>query len=100
MDFTHRSKSKILKKLKIKITTFRKLALLPSSGEWRGRREEHLLSWAPSAELASITGHPVMEARCSSLLPLHSTEDGSRASFRNVVILIFNSLTFYSSYDE
>jgi hypothetical protein len=31
MDFIHRPKSKILK-LKIKITTFRKLALLPSSG--------------------------------------------------------------------
>jgi hypothetical protein len=44
MDFIHRPKRKILK---IKITTFRKLALLPSSGEWRGRKEEHLLSWAP-----------------------------------------------------
>jgi hypothetical protein len=42
MDFIHRPKSKILK---IKITTFRKLALLPSSGEWRGRREEDLLGW-------------------------------------------------------
>jgi hypothetical protein len=42
MDFIRRAKSKILK-LKIKITTFRKLALLLSSGEWRGRREEHLL---------------------------------------------------------
>jgi hypothetical protein len=38
MDFIHRPKSKILK-LKIKITTFRKLALLPCSGGWRGRRE-------------------------------------------------------------
>jgi hypothetical protein len=28
----------------------------------------------------------------SSLLPLHSPEDGSRSSFRNVVILIFNIL--------
>jgi hypothetical protein len=37
MDFIHRPKSKILK---IKATTFRKLALLPSSGEWWGRREE------------------------------------------------------------
>jgi hypothetical protein len=36
-----------IKKLKIKIATFRDLAVLPSSGEWRGRREEHLLSWAP-----------------------------------------------------
>jgi hypothetical protein len=44
MDFTHRPKSKILKilKLKIKTTTFWKLALLPSSGEWRRRREERL----------------------------------------------------------
>jgi hypothetical protein len=33
MDFIHRPKSKILKTLKIKITTFRKLALLPSSGD-------------------------------------------------------------------
>jgi hypothetical protein len=49
MDFIHRSKSKILKlKIKkIKITTFRKLDLLPSSSEWRWRREEHLLNWAP-----------------------------------------------------
>jgi hypothetical protein len=31
MDFIHRPKSKILK---IKIMTFRKLALLPSSDEW------------------------------------------------------------------
>jgi hypothetical protein len=42
MDFIHHPKSKILKILKIKITTFRKLALLPSSGEWRARREEHV----------------------------------------------------------
>jgi hypothetical protein len=44
MDFNRRPKSKILKilELKIKITTLRKLAVLPSSGEWRGRREEHL----------------------------------------------------------
>jgi hypothetical protein len=47
VDFIHRPKSKILKILKIKITTLRKLALLPSSSEWRGRREEHLLRWAP-----------------------------------------------------
>jgi hypothetical protein len=52
MDFIHRPKSKILK---IKITTFRKLTLLPSSGEWRRRRGEHLLSWAPQTDLASIT---------------------------------------------
>jgi hypothetical protein len=63
MDFIHRPKSKVLKILKIKITTFRKLALLPSSGEWRGK-------------------------------------DGSRASFRNVVILIFIFLIFYASDDE
>jgi hypothetical protein len=37
MDFIRRPESKILKILKIKITTFRKLALLLSSGEWRGR---------------------------------------------------------------
>jgi hypothetical protein len=37
------SKEENIKKLKIKITTFRKLALLPSSGEWRGRREPTLL---------------------------------------------------------
>jgi hypothetical protein len=36
MDFIHRPKSKILK---IKITTFRELALLPSSGEWRGEEK-------------------------------------------------------------
>jgi hypothetical protein len=49
MDFIHRPKGKILKikKLKIEIPTFRKVALLPSSGEWRGRREGHLLRWAP-----------------------------------------------------
>jgi hypothetical protein len=39
MGFIHRPKSKILKILKIKITTFRKLALLPSSGEWRGEEK-------------------------------------------------------------
>jgi hypothetical protein len=44
MDFIHRPKSKILKILKIKIMAFWKLALLLSSGEWRGRREDHLLS--------------------------------------------------------
>jgi hypothetical protein len=44
MDFIHRPKSKILK---IKIIAFRKLALLPSSGEWWGRRQEHLLCGAP-----------------------------------------------------
>jgi hypothetical protein len=39
----------------------------------------------------------VQQSRCSSLLPLHSPEDGSRASSRNVVILIsniFNILLF------
>jgi hypothetical protein len=43
MDFIPRPKSKILKIQKIEIETFRKLVLLPSSVEWRGRREEHLL---------------------------------------------------------
>jgi hypothetical protein len=33
MDFIHRPNGKILKILKIKITTFRKLTLLTSSGE-------------------------------------------------------------------
>jgi hypothetical protein len=47
MDLIHCLKRKILNILKkIKITTFWKLALLPSSGEWRGRKEEHLLCWA------------------------------------------------------
>jgi hypothetical protein len=44
MDFINCPESKMLK-LKIKIVTFRKLAVLPSSGEWRGRREEYLLCW-------------------------------------------------------
>jgi hypothetical protein len=35
-DFIHHPKSKILK---IKIKAFRKLALLPSSGEWRGEEK-------------------------------------------------------------
>jgi hypothetical protein len=39
MDFINRPKSKILKILKIKTTTFRKLVLLPSSGEWRGEEK-------------------------------------------------------------
>jgi hypothetical protein len=39
MDFIHRPKSKILKILKIKITTFRKRALLLSSGEWSGEEK-------------------------------------------------------------
>jgi hypothetical protein len=43
MDFIHRPRSKILK---IKIATFRKLALLPSSGEWRGK-EENIYSVGP-----------------------------------------------------
>jgi hypothetical protein len=43
MDFIHHPKSEILKMLKIKITTSRKLALLPSSGEWRGRSTPILL---------------------------------------------------------
>jgi hypothetical protein len=41
IDLIHHPKSKILKnikKFKIKTTSFRKLALLPSPGEWRGRR--------------------------------------------------------------
>jgi hypothetical protein len=51
MDFIHRPKSKILK---IKITTFRKLALLLSSGEWRGEEKNTYSvgpvrqSWPPS----------------------------------------------------
>jgi hypothetical protein len=40
---------------------FQKLALLPSSGEWRGEREKRIFCWAPWPELASITG-PVMVA--------------------------------------
>jgi hypothetical protein len=53
MDFIHRPKSQ---QLKIEITTVRKLALLPSSGQWRGRREE-------------LTS--------PSLVPLHSPEEGA-----------------------
>jgi hypothetical protein len=33
----------------------------------------------------------------TSLLPLHSPEDASRATFRNIVVIIF--LIFYSSDD-
>jgi hypothetical protein len=47
MEFIHRPKSEILK-LKIKITAFRKLALLPSSGEWgEGREEKNTYSAGP-----------------------------------------------------
>jgi hypothetical protein len=49
MDLIHHPKSKILKILKIKISPFRKLALLPSAGEWRGRREK-----GPVTEAISI----------------------------------------------
>jgi hypothetical protein len=51
MDFIHRPKSKILK---LKSTTFPKLALLPSSGV--GTREEPTL-WNPLDR-----AYPVMEA--------------------------------------
>jgi hypothetical protein len=40
MYFIHRLNGKILK---IKIMTFRKLALLPSSGEWRGEEKNTFL---------------------------------------------------------
>jgi hypothetical protein len=56
---------------KIKITTFWKLTLHLSSDEWRGRKDEPPL-------LGPLDRASLMEA-----------EDGSRASFRNVVILIF-----------
>src|SRR5215468_6692117 len=46
----------------------------------------------PVMEASSVQGAQL--SRCSSLLPLHSREDGSRASFRNFVILIFNILLF------
>jgi hypothetical protein len=65
--------------------TFRKLALLPSSGEWRGRREGHLLSWAPQTELASITGR--------------SSSDGGRKQSRLPKRRDFNFLIFCSSDD-
>jgi hypothetical protein len=35
---------------------FRKLALLPSSGEWRGRREGHIFCWASISGLALSEG--------------------------------------------
>jgi hypothetical protein len=57
MDFIHRPKSKILKILKNQNHKFQKLALLLCPGEWRGRREEHLLCWAPYTELASIISY-------------------------------------------
>jgi hypothetical protein len=48
------------------MTTFRKLALLPSSVEWRGRREKHLFYWAPQSELAAITRHSILVyTKCS-----------------------------------
>jgi hypothetical protein len=47
MDFSHSPKIKILKILKIKITTFWKLALLLSTGEWTRRRGEYLFCCAP-----------------------------------------------------
>jgi hypothetical protein len=76
MDFIHRPMSKILN-LKIKITTL---------GSWlcfrpqvNGRGEEK----------NTYCVGPLRQSMCSSLLPLNSPEDGSRISFRNVVILIF-----------
>jgi hypothetical protein len=42
----------------------------------------------------SYRGRWIGLSRYSSLLPLYSPEDGSRVSFRNVVILIFNILLF------
>jgi hypothetical protein len=56
MDFIHRPKSKIVKISKIKITTFRKLTLLPSSREWRlalskGPNRIGVLLFSPSIHL-------------------------------------------------
>jgi hypothetical protein len=45
MDFIHRPKSEKLKILKIKITTIRKMALLPSSGQWRGKEKNTYSAW-------------------------------------------------------
>jgi hypothetical protein len=73
MDFIHRPRSKILKYHKLKFTRFRKLALLPSSGEWRGRREEQLLCLSGQTEEVFLSSPPPF------------TWDGSRASFRKVV---------------
>jgi hypothetical protein len=64
MDYIHRLKSKILKILKSQ-----------RFGSWIFFRSQ--------------VNEGAKQNRCSSLLPLHSPEDGSKASFRNVVILIF-----------
>jgi hypothetical protein len=69
MDFIHRPKSKILKiknLLEIKITTFRKLALLPRSSEWRGKREEHVVHLEQVGVLVSPSIHLRKEAEPAS----------------------------------
>jgi hypothetical protein len=78
MDF-HRPKSKILeyeniKKLKSQFFGSWLCFRLQVNG---GGEEKNTYSVGP------------LRARCSYLLPLHSPEDVSKASFRNVVILIF-----------
>jgi hypothetical protein len=57
-----------------KITTFRKLDLLPSSGN---------RTWTSRSETSSTRG-PNSQPFCPSFLPEH----GRRSSFRNVVILL------------
>jgi hypothetical protein len=71
LDFFRLPKNKITT---IKITMFRKLVLLPSSGKRRGKRGPNRV--------------------CVPLFPLLLPEDGSRTSFRNVLILIVVILFF------
>jgi hypothetical protein len=77
MDFIHRPKGKILKNIKkLKSQRFGSCLCFPPQVNGGGEEKNTYTvgplrqSWRPS-------------------LPLHSPEDGSRASFRNVVILMF-----------
>jgi hypothetical protein len=93
LDFFHRLKKKITT---IKITTFRKLVLLPSSGEKRGKRGTPTLL-CPLRRISQPQSLDLWLRLALSKgpnrvgvppFPLFSPEEGSRTSFRNVVILI------------
>jgi hypothetical protein len=87
LDFFHRPKNKITG---IKITMFRKLVLLPSSGDMRGEGR-NTYSVGSRLRLALSKGPNRVGV---PPFPLFSPEDGSRTSFRNVVILTVIILFF------
>jgi hypothetical protein len=85
-DFIHRPKSKILK-------------IQNSNHDVSEAGSASVLRWMDGKKRRTPTQLGPLDrasllSRCSSLFPLNSPEDGSRVSFRNDMILIFNILLF------